>query len=67
MADETVGRYRCRDRRNGPLRKPSVATLPGVTAARVDMDEVVAFAGRDGLAALMTVPCVTTRASRSSR
>ncbi len=32
----------------------AVATLPGITATRVDMGEVVAFAGRDGLAALMT-------------
>jgi NADH-quinone oxidoreductase subunit C len=32
----------------------AVATLPGITAARVDMGEVVAFAGREGLAALMT-------------
>ncbi len=33
----------------------AVATLPGVTATRVDLgDEVVALAGRDGLVALMT-------------
>jgi NADH-quinone oxidoreductase subunit C len=32
----------------------AVATLPGITATRVDMGEVVALAGRDGLAALMT-------------
>ena len=33
----------------------TVATLPGVTAARVDLgDEVVALAGREGLVALMT-------------
>jgi NADH-quinone oxidoreductase subunit C len=33
----------------------AVATLPGVTAARVDLgDEVVALAGREGLVALMT-------------
>jgi NADH-quinone oxidoreductase subunit C len=32
----------------------AVGTLPGVTHTRVDKDEVVAFAGRDGLAALMT-------------
>ncbi len=33
----------------------AVATLPGVTAARVDFgDEVVALAGREGMVALMT-------------
>lgn len=32
----------------------AVATLPGVTATRVEHDEVVAEAGRDGLVALMT-------------
>jgi NADH-quinone oxidoreductase subunit C len=33
----------------------AVATLPGVTAARVDLgDEVVALAGREGLVALLT-------------
>jgi NADH-quinone oxidoreductase subunit C len=33
----------------------AVATLPGVTTARVDLgDEVVALAGREGLVALMT-------------
>ena len=32
----------------------AVGTLPGVSAARVDLGEVVAFAERDGLVALMT-------------
>jgi NADH-quinone oxidoreductase subunit C len=32
----------------------AVATLPGITAAQVALGEVVAFAGRDGLVALMT-------------
>ncbi len=32
----------------------AVATLPGITGARVELGEVVAFAGRDGLTALMT-------------
>lgn len=33
----------------------AVATLPGITRARVELDEVVASAERDGLVALMTI------------